>query len=423
MPLRRTAAGAIPAAVAALLLLAATMSAVAATPQTSQATAALSYLAGQVGSDGSVASSAGTTEDTVIDAADAGYDPATLKNGSSGVSSYTYLASQRAGVTTAGGAAKMVLAWIAAGRPAAFDAQSLLDRLNTPTTSGGYLMPQGTFHNASSAVETANAYSQSLGVLADIAAHGAGLTCAGSAGACPLPANATSWLTCAQRPDGGFGYAIDDSKTPPAFCGDTSSSDTNDTGMFLQALGAAGISSANSAAEAYLHGAQENDGGFGFAPGSGSDPDSDSVVIQGLVAIGQDPTAAAWTKGPATPISNLEGFADPSTGGYILPGNSAPDPFTTAPVPQALTLKPYGAATTFTPGAAPPPAPTPTPTPTAVLVSPVSTSKIPVPATGAAPGAAGDAGLALTLLAGGSGVLLLVALVRRRRTDGPDRVP
>src|SRR5579862_5991411 len=120
MHLRPRVAGAIPAAAAAALVALATVTASAASPQTSQADAALRYLYGQVGTNGSVASSAGVTEDTVISTADNGDDPGTLK-GSGGTTSYAYLASQQASVTTAGGAAKMVLAWLAAGRPAAFD--------------------------------------------------------------------------------------------------------------------------------------------------------------------------------------------------------------------------------------------------------------------------------------------------------------
>jgi hypothetical protein len=212
-------------------------SASAATPQTTQANAALRYLYGQIGADGSIAASAGATEDVVISTADNGYDPATLKS-TSGTTAYDFLASKQSSITTAGGAAKYILAWVAAGKPAAIDASGLLTKLNTATGSGGYLTPAGTFHNASASVETANAYSQSLAVLADLAAGHS------------LPANATAWLTCAQRAGGGFGYAINDSTaSPPASCGDTSS-DTNDTAIILQALGKAGVTSANAAAKA-----------------------------------------------------------------------------------------------------------------------------------------------------------------------------
>jgi hypothetical protein len=385
-----------------LILGAPSLLASAATSQTTQANAALRYLYSQVGTDGSVAGSLGATEDAIISVADNGYDPATLKSPTSATSAYSYLSAKASTVTTAGGAAKYVLAWLAAGKPAAIDASALLTKLNTLTTSGGYLESNGAFHNATT--ETANAYSQSLAVLADVGAGHA------------LPAHATGWLTCAQRPDGGFGYAIDDSlSTPPASCGDTAS-DTNDTGIILQALGQAGITSADSAAEGYLHSVQQSDGGFGFNAGGGSDPDSDTIVIQALVAIGQDPTGSAWTvSGGGNPLSNMESFADPQgSGGYVFPGNTAPDAFTTSAVPQALALKPYAAATTIVAGSSPPAAPVTTATP-----SPTSSVKgVSVPATGAAGVISGGSTAAFVLLALGS-LLLACASLRRRSSSAP----
>lgn len=372
-------------------------SASAATPQTTQANAALRYLYGQIGTLGDVGGSLGTTEDTVISVADNGYDPATLKS-SSGATAYDYLHGNESTITTAGAAAKYILAWIAAGKPSAIDASSLLTKLNTPTGSGGYRTSKGTFHNADPTVETANAYSQSLAVLADVAAGHS------------LPANATGWLTCAQRTGGGFGYVIDDlAATPPSFCGDTTS-DTNDTAIILQALGAAGVTTADSTAKTYLHSAQRSDGGFGFGTTDPSDPDSDATVIQGLVAIGEDPTGSAWTVSGGNPLSNLETFADPQgSGGYVYPGNPGPNVITTAGIPQALALKPYGATTAVVAGTSPPPVVTP-----AATAAPTATpSGVPVPATGAAAGA-GEGGLVLTLLGLGAATVGGAAWVGRR---------
>jgi hypothetical protein len=383
------------------LFVAATASA--ATPATSQANAALRYLYGQVGSNGSIASSLGATEDTVISVADSGYDPATLK-GSSGTTAYDYLSSHASTITTAGGAAKYVLAWVAAGKPSAIDASAWLTKLNAPTGGGGFLEPNGAFHNANSTVETANAFSQSLAVLADLATGHA------------LPAHATGWLVCAQRSDGGFGYAINDaSATPPSSCGDTSS-DTNDTGIIMQALGEAGVSTATASAKLYLHSAQQSDGGFGFGLTGGSDPDSDDLVIQALIAIGEDPTAAAWSKGGANPLTNMESFADPhGSGGYVFPGNASPDAFTTVAIPQALVLKPYGAATDVVTGTTPPPAstaPGSTSSPTGAVNA---ASTVPVPPTGNG----ADSGLPWGLLPLALGGACLAAGLSRRRADCP----
>jgi hypothetical protein len=382
----------------------------AATPQTAQANAALRYLYAQVGTDGSVAGSLGATEDTIISDADNGYDPATLKSSSSGTSAYDYLSAHASTITTAGGAAKYVLAWVAAGKPAAIDGTALLSKLNTATGSGGFLEANGAFHNSNATVETANAFSQSLAVLADVAAGHA------------LPANATAWLSCAQRTDGGFGYAIDDSAaTPPASCGDTSS-DTNDSAIVLEALGAAGITSADSAAETYLKSAQQTNGGFGFSAGP-SDPDSDAGVIQALVAIGQDPTGTAWTTaGGGNLVKDMESFADPQgSGGYVFPGNTSPDAFTTTGIPQALALKPYAAATTIAAGTSPPPAtatPSATPAPTASAPAAHGSAAVTVPATGAAGGAGQGPVLALMVI--GLGALALAAArLGRRPSSAP----
>ena len=373
----------------------------AATPATSQANAALRYLYRQVGSNGSIASSLGATEDTVISVADSGYDPATLK-GASGTSAYHYLSGHASTITTAGGAAKYVLAWVAAGKPAAIGASAWLTKLNAPAGGGGFLEPNGTFHNANATIETANAFSQSLAVLADLAAGHS------------LPAHSTGWLRCAQRPDGGFGYVINDAAaTPPLFCGDTSS-DTNDTGIIMQALGKAGVVTATPAVNTYLHSAQQANGGFSFGTTGSSDPDSDAIVIQALVAIGEDPAAAPWRKGGANPLTNMESFADRhGSGGYVFPGNTTPDAFTTVAIPQALVLKPYGAATDIAAGTSPPPAPTAAPK---GGVKAVSTGP-PVPATGSA--AAGGSVPPLGLLFVALGAACFGVGIRGRRADCP----
>ena len=386
---------------ASCLILAGTGSvASAATAQTSQSNAALRYLYAHVGADGSIAGDLGATEDAVISVADGGYDPATMRNATTAKSVYDFMSSKVGTIATAGGAAKYVLAWVAAGKPAAIDASALLVKLNTPVASSGYLEPNGAFHNSNGLVETANAYTQSLAVLAEMAAQIA------------LPANATGWLTCAQRPDGGFGYAIDDSLlAPPAFCGDTFGSDTNDTAIIVQALGAAGVTSANAAVETYLHSVQLSTGGFAFSGTGPSDPSSDQGVIDALVAIGQDPSAAAWTKGGGNAPTDLVSFADPKgTGGFIFPGNSGPDAFTTSAIPQGLLLTPYSAHTKVAPGTTPFPAPAPvTPTPGGVL-------GITVPDTGAS---AGDGGGVLVVLLAAGAALLATVLVGRRPSTEP----
>ena len=157
----------------------------AATPQTSQANAALRYLySGRRRRQRSPAFGPGATEDTVISVADNGYDPATLKSSSTGTTTYHYLAGQASSINTAGGAAKYVLAWMAAGKPAAIDGSTELAKLNAPTR-GRLPAPERDVPQHHD--ESASAYKQALGVLAD---RGAGVA---------LPAHATGWLSCVEH--------------------------------------------------------------------------------------------------------------------------------------------------------------------------------------------------------------------------------
>ncbi len=91
---------------------------------------------------------------------------------------------------------------------------------------------------------------------------------------------AASYLERAQNGDGGFGYV------PSA------ASDVDDTGAAVQALAAAGRSSATGAvkrAVAYLRDVQNRDGGFGQMASRDSNAQSTAWAIQGLVAAGVRP--------------------------------------------------------------------------------------------------------------------------------------
>jgi hypothetical protein len=376
-------------------------SARAATPQPAAAQAALQYLYSQQLADGSIEAipgqggSAGVTEDTIIGIADNGYDPATLVS-SGGVSALTYLAGQVSGgkVTTPGGVAKLILAWVAAGKPASIDGAALITKLNTPAASGGLLQANGSWLTARG---FGNGFTQAMGVLADVAAGHA------------LPANATGWLLCAQLTDGGFIDEIDPTgSAPPASCSTSSgdTSDTNDTGIAVQALDAARVTSADAAAQKYLASAQQTDGGFGYDGFGPTDPDSDAVVILGLLAMHQDPTGAAWTKSGSNAMTTMLALQSPAgSGAYFYPGQ-APNGFTTSDgVVEALALKPYASATTFTVGKSPvaAPAATPTPTPTPSPTATPTPTPSPSPAATATPTAAAGA-LVSTPSTGGGGL-------------------
>src|ERR1019366_8309029 len=143
--------------------------------------------------------------------------------------------------------------------------------------------------------------------------------------------------------------------------------DTNSTAIAVEALTAAGIAASDGSmtkAIAYLHTQQNSDGGFTYSAPGVSDPDSDALVIQALVALGQDPIGASWTVAGKTLFNDLLS-RQAANGGFIFPGHVAPDPFTTSQVPAGLKQVPLPGTATWAAGAKIPGGSCPTPTPTA----------------------------------------------------------
>jgi energy-coupling factor transport system substrate-specific component len=85
----------------------------------------------------------------------------------------------------------------------------------------------------------------------------------------------------------------------------------NPTAFGVLALKAAGTTSGNSHSAAWLRDNQNQDGGWGFAPKSASDPDSTGAVLQAL--------AAAGGGGTRHGVSYLQGVQRPG-GGFALSG-------------------------------------------------------------------------------------------------------
>ncbi|HEX2234276.1 MAG TPA: prenyltransferase/squalene oxidase repeat-containing protein, partial [Thermoleophilaceae bacterium] len=97
------------------------------------------------------------------------------------------------------------------------------------------------------------------------------------------PGGSVAYLRRAQNGDGGFGVAA------------SSASDTDMTGMVMQALAAAGRlgGGVESRAVAYLRQSQNGDGGFGAFQGRSSNAQSTAYAVQGLVAAGSAARAVA----------------------------------------------------------------------------------------------------------------------------------
>jgi energy-coupling factor transport system substrate-specific component len=114
------------------------------------------------------------------------------------------------------------------------------------------------------------------------------------------PARTLRWLERQQDRDGGFNFA-----TAGA------SSDVDDTGAALQALAAAGGSSAavRRRAVAFIVGQQDRDGGFPSQAGTGSNAQSTAWAVQGLISAGVDPNRVhrAGSRSPLAYLHSLTG--------------------------------------------------------------------------------------------------------------------
>jgi len=326
-----------------------------------RATAALEYLLTAQRADGSLDKSLGETADFVIGAAAAGYDPATLHGCSgSATSALDYLATASDAATTdAAKTGKAVLAVVAAGSdPAAFQGRDLMARL------------VALYNSASGAYGDGSTFTEALAILA-FRADGR-----------DVPTAAVAELKALQDGDGSWSYG-----TAPVAAGQ---GDTNSTAIALMALDAAGDHSANATGLAYLRSQQLADGGFPYQNSSvwgppTSDPDSDAIVIQALVAAGQKPEGPSWLQGSNSVLTHLRS-SQVAGGGFAYPGQSS-SAFTTSQVPAALMRVPYAVAVHPTSGRALPatacPRPTASPTarPTAKpTVKPPTRTKAPTAA-------------------------------------------
>ncbi|MFZ5649171.1 MAG: stalk domain-containing protein [Bacillota bacterium] len=128
----------------------------------------------------------------------------------------------------------------------------------------------------------------------------------------PEAAKARQWIIDQQHDDGSFYWCVTE-KT----------ADVDSTGMAIMALGALGErkdSPAVQKAYAYLKSVQEGDGGF--SSWGAANPESCSMVVQGLTAVGIDP-AAEMIKPGGNPVTAMKDFQLPGGSFAHIKGTGA----------------------------------------------------------------------------------------------------
>lgn len=345
-------------------------------PEASALVSGAAYIKSIQNADGAYGTSdLGQNIDAVIAVRAAGYDPA--KDLAGGKGPGQFLAAGAAGATSPAAAAKAALGVTALGLdPRAFGGVDLIDRVND-----GYDAAKGTYG--------ADDFSQSIAML--------GLACTDHV---VPPAAATALKSTQMADTGGWGFG--------------GIADPDTTAIAIQALLASGTAKSDPAVVkglAYLKTSQGNDGGWGFDP-SESNASSTAYVIQALIALGENPEAAAYEKSGVNPVEFLvsQQQADGSFKGFdaayatnqALPA-LAGRTFCNAPETPITRTR---AASSPTPAASPTPRPA---TPPAVAPKPPSTG------TGAGTGDGADPVLyaAIALLLGSASTLAAVRLKRR----------
>jgi prenyltransferase beta subunit len=230
--------------------------------ESTSATKALEFLKTKLSDDGGFStgfapeSDITTTADVVVATALAGLSPETFFVAGENTP-VTYLQSQVAAgkVAGAGQLAKVLNAAIAAGADVKdFGGQRLVDDVLNTQQKGG-LFGTGAFDHC----------------LVTIALQNAGID---------LPDGALDAILGGQNKDGGWGFMTGQA------------SDTNTTGVCLQALALTNTPDAIQAGLAYLKAIQNEDGGWPYQNpsdyGTDSDTNSTALVIQALIANGED---------------------------------------------------------------------------------------------------------------------------------------
>jgi len=154
------------------------------------------------------------------------------------------------------------------------------------------------------------------------------LISAGESQSSELVANSVAFIKANQNDDGGWSWGVGQG------------SDVDDTACAVMALIAAGESSGSNAivnSLNYIKSQQADNGGF--LSWGATNPSTDSWAIDAIVAAGQNPTSSNWTKNNNTSIDDLLGFQNLDGSFPDWQGN--PSPWITAYAIPALLGKPY----------------------------------------------------------------------------------
>jgi len=152
-----------------------------------------------------------------------------------------------------------------------------------------------------------------------------------------IPPGAVDWHKSRQNGDGGWGNSPGAASNPDM------------TAASIMALRAAGVSPEDASIQnalAHLHSIQNADGGFSFQPGS-SDVSATAWCVQAIVAAGQDPAGAGWSKGGNTPHGFVASMQASDGRFYWMQGADKNPVWTTAYAVCALAGKPYPVGVTY----------------------------------------------------------------------------
>jgi len=323
----------------------------------------------------------GQSMDAIFALRAAGVDPATVKR--DGKSPADFLAANASGATTAGAAAKAALA-----------AKAM--NLDPRNLAGVDLVAtiQAAFDGDKYADDD---FTHSIAIL--------GLACTGN----DIPGGAVMRLRETQLADGGWGFE--------------GASDPDTSAIAAQALIAAGVPNDDPdvlAAIAYFKAKQGNDGGWGFSPDE-SNTSSTAFVVQALLALGEKPEAAEYTRSGKTAVAYLvskqlpdgsfEGFDPAYAANQVVPalaGRTFCNAVTTSLAPASPS--PATASATASSTATVTPSASATASTTASKTATIARTATPrSPRVGSGQSNDGPGGGTAALLAVAGGVLMLTA--------------